>query len=497
MRSSWMAPMVLCLSLWLLSRQADGQIFSSMGELAKVFKMEVELVSVLQRHRDTLEESLNQIKNYAQEVKAMYEKEDCWPVKEKCTDQNLMDKIVGNPIYNYQVLKRLNVYFKKVEEATKAVDTKKTLQELRKVRNKHGGLPTEADLQGAAKALNRLQDMYKLNITDFARGRIFGLQTAAELSVKDTFFLGRFAMMNDNPEVALRWLEEAVIQAASEGNHTSPVKADRIEQVIKQVERKLPPGFRDIASFEGTDDFENNDFNLLKIPEKTRDPAKFTTLDDEMNYKALCQGRTLLSRVEQAKLLCSYSTLAHPFYLIGPVKTEVAYNDPHKIVILHEVIHDNEIEAIIQAAKPKINTATTGQERSISDLRVSRNGWLPDTEPSLTALNYRMNLLTGLQTVQALDAHQEGKKEEYEMFQVANYGIGGHYGFHQDPMFVYKEPDYLAKLGQDDYVTGDRMATLMLYLSDVSLGGRTAFPRLGISIVPKKGSAVFWYKFQA
>lgn len=226
-------------------------------------------------------------------------------------------------------------------------------------------------------------------------------------------------MMNDRPEVALRWLEEAVIQAASEGNnHTSPVKADRIEQVIKQVERKLPPGFRDIASFEGTEDFESSDFNLLRIPEKTRDPEKFTTLDDEMNYKALCQGRTLLSQSEQAKLSCSYSSLDQPFYLIGPMKTEIVYNDPHKIVILHDVIHNTEIEAVIQAAKPKINTATTGQERSVSDLRVSRNGWLPDTDPSLKKLNRRINLLTGLQTVQALDAHKEGKKEEYEMFQV-------------------------------------------------------------------------------
>ena len=54
------------------------------------------------------------------------------------------------------------------------------------------------------------------------------------------------------------------------------------------------------------------------------------------------------------------------------------------------------------------------------------------------------------------------------LFQIANYGIGGHYGTHQDPMFVYKEPEYLAKLGdQEEYVTGDRMATFMLYLSDV------------------------------
>ncbi len=37
-------------------------------------------------------------------------------------------------------------------------------------------------------------------------------------------------------------------------------------------------------------------------------------------------------------------------------------------------------------------------------------------------------------------------------------------------MYLYKEPDYLAKLGEkQEYVTGDRMATFMLYLSDVSL----------------------------
>lgn len=124
MTSSWLACLATLLCSLIFGTVTNGQIFSSMGELANVFKMEVELVSVLQRHRDTLETSLNQIKNYAQEVKAMYEKEDCWPVKEKCTDQNLMDKIVGNPIYNYQVLKRLNVVFKKVEEAAKAVDTK-------------------------------------------------------------------------------------------------------------------------------------------------------------------------------------------------------------------------------------------------------------------------------------------------------------------------------------------------------------------------------------
>jgi hypothetical protein len=39
--------------------------------------------------------------------------------------------------------------------------------------------------------------------------------------------------MQNHPEVALRWLEEAVIQAASDGNKT--IKESQVQQVMKQV----------------------------------------------------------------------------------------------------------------------------------------------------------------------------------------------------------------------------------------------------------------------
>lgn len=42
-----------------------------------------------------------------------------------------------------------------------------------------------------------------------------GFQTAAELGVKDTFYLGRFAHMQNKPEIAIKWLEEAALQAAA------------------------------------------------------------------------------------------------------------------------------------------------------------------------------------------------------------------------------------------------------------------------------------------
>lgn len=60
------------------------------------------------------------------------------------------------------------------------------------------------------------------------------------------------------------------------------------------------------------------------------------------------------------------------------------------------------------------------------------------------------------------------------LVQIANYGIGGHYDLHQDPMFLYKDSDYMARLGEGNdessgYITGDRMSTFMIYLNDVKI----------------------------
>ena len=41
--------------------------------------------------------------------------------------------------------------------------------------------------------------------------------------------------------------------------------------------------------------------------------------------------------------------------------------------------------------------------------------------------------------------------------------------------------------------SGNRIATLLLYLSNVEAGGETIFTELNLSLPPAKGSAVFWY----
>ena len=41
-------------------------------------------------------------------------------------------------------------------------------------------------------------------------------------------------------------------------------------------------------------------------------------------------------------------------------------------------------------------------------------------------------------------------------------------------------------------LTGDRIATIMVYLEGVEAGGATAFPNVGIRVPVTKGTAAFW-----
>ena len=48
-----------------------------------------------------------------------------------------------------------------MEKDIKAVDSEKTARDLKRVKRRYSGLPSEEDLQGAARALNRLQTVYR------------------------------------------------------------------------------------------------------------------------------------------------------------------------------------------------------------------------------------------------------------------------------------------------------------------------------------------------
>lgn len=102
---------------------------------------------------------------------------------------------------------------------------------------------------------------------------------------------------------------------------------------------------------------------------------------------------------------------------------------------------------------------------------------LPESlDPVIKTLNTLAGHYANLNASQAEDLH------------VTNYGIGGHFSPHTDFYTPVGMPT-LPWLGS----LGDRIATFMVYLTDVEAGGATVFPELNVTIFPKKGSAAFWY----
>ena len=67
--------------------------------------------------------------------------------------------------------------------------------------------------------------------------------------------------------------------------------------------------------------------------------------------------------------------------------------------------------------------------------------------------------------------------------------MGGQYEPHRD----YFGTTLLGTSDRAKTGGGDRIATLLYYLSDVQEGGSTVFPSLGLAVHPERGSALFWY----
>ncbi len=77
--------------------------------------------------------------------------------------------------------------------------------------------------------------------------------------------------------------------------------------------------------------------------------------------------------------------------------------------------------------------------------------------------------------------------ERGEGLQILRYRRGGQYTPHFD-FFPPAEPGSAAALATG----GQRVASLVMYLNDVEDGGGTVFPELGLTVLPKKGSAVYF-----
>lgn len=175
---------------------------------------------------------------------------------------------------------------------------------------------------------------------------------------------------------------------------------------------------------------------------------------------------------------------------IGYVKPEIINWSP-RIILLHNFLSSQECDYLVALARPRLTTSTVVDVKTgkgiKSKVRTSSGMFLSTEErnfPMVQAIEKRISV------------YSQVPVENGELIQVLRYEKDQFYRPHHD----YFSDTFNLKRG------GQRIATMLMYLTDNVEGGETYFPRAGsgdcscggkvlkgLSVKPRKGDAVlFW-----
>ncbi|XP_068200585.1 prolyl 4-hydroxylase subunit alpha-1-like [Palaemon carinicauda] len=198
--------------------------------------------------------------------------------------------------------------------------------------------------------------------------------------------------------------------------------------------------------------------------------------EGQIQYVKICRGEDLRAPNMTFNLYCRYINNSSPQFLIGLLKMEVHSLSPH-VITIKGVVTPSKAKALKQTASRFLEKSSTFRyngESEVSYQRTSSTAWLYEhNDHHLPLLTTRIERLTGLNAVQYTGS---------ETYQVVNYGIGGHYTVHHD--------------ATASNLTYNRMATFLIYLTDVQQGDSTVFPWLGFGVKPSKGMGLLWYNMK-
>ena len=154
--------------------------------------------------------------------------------------------------------------------------------------------------------------------------------------------------------------------------------------------------------------------------------------------------------------------------------------DQPMVAVLEGVLSDAECDEAIELARSRLRPSTVVDPATgsniVADYRDSEGMFFERCENGLISrLDRRIAQLMNCPL-----EHGEG-------LQVLRYGPGSHSTPHFD-FLIPSNPTNVASLER----SGQRVSSLVVYLNDVERGGETVFPDVGLSVLPRKGNAVYF-----
>ncbi|CAH0750265.1 unnamed protein product [Diatraea saccharalis] len=480
----------ICFLIYVLRSGTQAELFTAISEVEPLLETHKRIIDDLDHYIQQEEKRLATLKKQLNIYKREHE--------------NAMEDIpnyLGNPINAFTLIKRLTADLDYIEQTIK-IGT----EYIKNITMTHEDVkyPTLEDLTGAAQALTRLQETYHLNVSELAEGVLNGVTYSTPMSAGDCFELGRALYNDEDYKNGLAWMlvtlqkyrEENEVYSFNETNILDYIsfsyyllgdvknallwtkKLLELDPNHSRAKNNVPHYQKAIAAEEAKlvkqkrgDVGDDSEHQKVTVTEELSEFVK-----EKKVYEHLCRGEMDIPAEIAKKLHCRYLTENHPFLKLAPFKMEYAYLKPD-IVIFHDVMSDDEIKFIQDAARPRFKRAVVHDPRTgnlvPAPYRISKSAWLRDEEsPVVARVSQRVADITGL----SMDTAEE--------LQVVNYGIGGHYEPHYD--FARRDESAFKKFH------GNRIATVLFYMSDVAQGGATVFTKLGVSLFPIKGAAAFW-----
>lgn len=479
---------ICCLSVVLVLLHCPGgsdglpekEYFTSVAGMEKLLSTEVFLLDHLQSYVQSLTSQLEMLKSEIAEIE-----------KEHAAAADDLEEYLTSPINAYLLIKRLDQDWSIYEEAVKNEEARTSFLDALKYSRANLSFPTDDDTTGSVIALVRLQETYQLDTSQVAAGMLNGIKYGSSMSWQDCFQLGQhlFALKDFNHTIP--WLRESFQKLQSQEYYNSSESVAFLEVVVNyHVQMGDFENALDLHSKlleldpakEGAQTYKRYLEQMVaeghRLVESDPDPEEYRPYrqtEEFKTYEKVCRGELKQSPAEERPLRCRYFHRNVPYRLLMPFKMEEMIMEPY-VVVFHDVLDNDEIEPIKEFSKPSMvrsQVRSDGDTTKATLYRTSQNTWLKyNVLPETKKLRRRLGDITGLDML----ANEE--------LQVANYGIGGHY----EPHFDFFEQS--EAFTEED---GNRIATAIFYLSDVELGGATAFPFLKRAVQPKKGSLMFWY----
>ncbi|XP_068174384.1 prolyl 4-hydroxylase subunit alpha-3 isoform X2 [Antennarius striatus] len=473
-----------------------GEMYTSLLNVKQAISVERKLIDYLRTYIDDELERLQDVKRFYAKVSNLHAELYKGPAT-----------AMSNPLVAFTLIKRLHSEWMNVVYSNEALENTQAFRS--SYEEEEADLPKLEDLQGAAKGLMRLQDVYALQVASLVRGRfqrvtdgepsdIYLPVVSVPLSGDDCFLVGKVAYEQEDYYHSVQWLEESVRLFRGRGGKWSPENEGTLEDALDHLAfSHFKTGnvsyalslsqellHYDPLNVRVLKNIEKYEKMLVSSPPKSlrggglKRPSS-TYLRTRNAYERLCQSHgSQPAHSDNPRLFCDNFTNDDPRLLLLPVRREVLSLHPY-VVLYHDFITDTEAQEIKALAQLGLrrSVVATGEKQATAEYRISKSAWLKGSEQSTVGrLDQKISTLTGLNVT-----HPYG-----EYLQVVNYGIGGHYEPHFDHATSPSSPVFQLK-------TGNRVATFMIYLSSVEAGGTTAFIYANFSVPVIEKAALFWW----